>query len=136
MEPTINIGDIVLVKNVNIQDLSEGDIISYRKGESVITHRIDRITVQGNEKIITTKGDNNNTEDDYEITEGNIEGKVEKIIPKVGNISLLLQNKVVIIVVILVMYIMYSRSTKRQQRKNIRRLKRLEYEEKQSIEKK
>ncbi len=134
MQPNINIGDIVVVKKVDINELQVEDIISYRKGKDVITHRINKIETKDKEVVIKTKGDSNNVEDSYEITQESIEGKVVKIIPNIGKLNLLLQNKMIIIIILLTIFLMYSRNIKTQKRKNIRRLKRLEYEEQQDKE--
>ena len=40
MRPEIEIGDIVVAKNVSEDELNVGDIICFRQGQSVITHRI------------------------------------------------------------------------------------------------
>ena len=57
MSPTIEIGDIVIVKiGKNVQ---EKDIITYKNDNSFITHRI--IKIDG--ESIIAKGDNNNTQD-------------------------------------------------------------------------
>ena len=128
MEPNINIGDIVITKEKE-KDLQIGDIISYRKGHSVITHRISQINKNENGDITyKTKGDNNNTEDSEDILSGDIEGKVVKIIPKLGKISLALQNKVIIIVVLIIFYMYISKNYKKNKRLNSRHLKRMEYE--------
>ena len=128
MEPNINIGDIVITKDEE-KDLQIGDIISYRKGHSVITHRISQINKNENGDITyKTKGDNNNTEDSEEIANGDIEGKVVKIIPKLGKISLVLQNKVIIIVVLIIFYMYISKNYKKNKKLNSRHLKRMEYE--------
>lgn len=128
MEPNINIGDIVITKDKE-KDLQIGDIISYRKGHSVITHRITQINKNENGDITyKTKGDNNNTEDSEEIANEDIEGKVVKIIPKLGKASLVLQNKVIIIVVLIILYMYISKNYKRNKRLNLRHLKRMEYE--------
>ncbi len=134
MEPNINIGDIVIVKNLeDKEDIKVGDVISFRKGQSIITHRITNIQYDEKQTIkITTKGDNNNTEDNEEVSYDDIEGKVIKIIPKLGNISLAMQNKTVIIVVIIFFYMYLSRNYKINKKKAARRLKRLEYEEKKT----
>ena len=127
MEPNINIGDIVITKDK--EDLQVGDIISYRKGHSVITHRISQVSYNENgEKIYKTKGDNNNTEDSEEISTADIEGKVVKVIPKLGKISLVLQNKVIIIMVLIVFYMLISKNYKKNKKLNSRHLKRMEYE--------
>ncbi len=131
MEPNINIGDIVIAKNIeDKEDIKVGDVISFRKGQGIITHRITNIQYDENQTIkITTKGDNNNTEDSEEVSYDDIEGRVIKVIPKLGNISLAIQNKMIIIVVIIFFYMYLSRNYKINKRKNARRLKRLKYEE-------
>ena len=63
MKPELDIGDIVIVKSAKIEKLQVGDIISYRQGQSVITHRITEIILEGEQVQYKTKGDNNNTED-------------------------------------------------------------------------
>lgn len=76
MSPTIEIGDIVLVKIG--QDAKEKDIITYKKDNAFITHRI--IEIDG--ESIIAKGDNNNTQDES-ITKDAIVGKVVYIINNV-----------------------------------------------------
>ncbi len=125
MKPNIEIGDVVIVKKE--KELKEGDIISYRKGKSVITHRITSITEENGEKVYRTKGDNNNAEDSEKITEEIIEGKVTKIIPKIGNITFILKNKVTILIAVILLCKYIINSYKKNQRMNMRHLKRLEY---------
>ena len=69
MSPTIEIGDIVIVKIG--QDVQEKDIITYKNDNSFITHRI----IEINGESIIAKGDNNNTQDSA-ITKDAILGKV------------------------------------------------------------
>jgi len=128
MEPNIEIGDIVVVKAE--ENLDIGDVISYRKGQSVITHRITQINKNENGEIeYKTQGDNNNVEDEESIKPSNIEGKVIKIVPKLGNVTLILQNKVIIIFIFIIFYIYVSRNYKKNKKVNERHLKRLKYEE-------
>lgn len=128
MEPNINIGDIVIVKDTQKEELKEGDIISFRQGQSVITHRISEIISNNGEVEYKTKGDNNNAEDSGTIKIDLIEGKVIKIIPGIGKIALFLQRKVVIISILIFLYIYLSYSGAIKTRKNQRRIKRIEYE--------
>lgn len=133
MEPNIKIGDIVVVKEIKNEDnqIKVGDVIAFRKGESVITHRISNIEQDENRILrITTKGDNNNTEDSDTILINNIEGKAVAVIPRIGYFTLALQNKVIIIVIFIMYYIYISRSDNIKRKKRERRMKRLEYEEK------
>ena len=129
MEPNINIGDLVVVQKTK-GELKEGDIISYRKGHSVITHRISQKTENEEGEIIyKTKGDNNNTEDSEEIRKEEIEGKVIKVIPKIGNVTLVLKNKVVATVVVIILSIYIIKNYKKNKKLNSRHKKRMEYEE-------
>ena len=128
MEPNINIGDLVVAKKIK-GELQVGDIISYRKGHSVITHRISQKTEDENgEKIYKTKGDNNNTEDSEEIRKEDIEGKVIKVIPKIGNIMIILKNKVVATIVVIILSIYIYKNYKKNRKLNLRHKKRMEYE--------
>lgn len=76
MAPTIGIGDIVFVKIG--APTKEKDIITYKKGNEFITHRIFKIDGEN----IIAKGDNNNTEDEV-ITKDDILGKVVFVVKNV-----------------------------------------------------
>lgn len=76
MSPTMQIGDIVIVKIG--EEAKEEDIITYKKDNALITHRI----IEINGDSIIAKGDNNNTQDE-EITKDAIVGKVVFIINNV-----------------------------------------------------
>jgi len=69
MSPTMEKGDIVFVKIG--EQTKEKDIITYKKDNEFITHRIMKIDGES----IIAKGDNNNTQDE-EITKDAIIGKV------------------------------------------------------------
>lgn len=77
MSPTINVGDVVIVKIT--KEVYEDDIIVYKEGDNFITHRL----ISKEENKITTKGDANNTEDNP-IEESDVLGKVIDIIPNIG----------------------------------------------------
>lgn len=130
MEPNLQIGDIVIVKKVAQNELEKGDIISYRQGQSVITHRIAEVIDKEGEVEYKTKGDNNNAEDSGTISYEMIEGKVVKHISQVGKIAIILQKKgtIIFIILILYIYILYSSSIKKK--RALRKLKREEFESK------
>ena len=69
MSPTIEKGDIVIIKIGD--EIKENDIITYKKDNVLITHRISKI----NENTIIAKGDYNNT-DDLPIQKEQVIGKV------------------------------------------------------------
>ena len=127
MEPEIKIGDIVIVKEISDDKLKNGDIISFRQGQSVVTHRI--VDINKNEKKYITKGDNNNVEDSQDIDFALIEGKVICKIPFLGKIAQMLQGKITVIVIALMAYIYFSHASKINSIKNRRKVKRMRYEE-------
>lgn len=128
MTPEVQIGDIVIVKNVKENEINEGDIISFRQGRNVITHRISEKFEKNGQIQYKTKGDNN-TEDNQAITYKTIEGKVIRKFPRAGNIVLALKNKMIIIIVAIILLMYFMQSEKERSRRNKRRLKRLAYEQ-------
>ena len=128
MEPNLKIGDIVVVKKVNENELNVGDIISFRQGQNVVTHRISQIKYEYGERVYITKGDNNNTEDNGSIDYSYIEGKVINNIRKAGKVVIFFQGKLSIIIIVLFFYIYLSQTTKINKRKENRKVKRQEYE--------
>ena len=129
MDPALKIGDIVIVKETLEKKLKKGQIISFRQGQSVVTHRIIDVREKDNKKIYITKGDNNNVEDNMEIDASLIEGRVIYRIPFLGRISQMLQGKIIIIVIAIMAYTYFAHSSKVSSRKNRRRVKRLKHEE-------
>ena len=94
MSPTMEIGDIVIIKIG--ENAKEKDIITYKKDDAIITHRI--IKIDG--ESIIAKGDNNNTQDES-ITKDAIIGKVVFIINNVSVWKNVFSEASVIIPVIL-----------------------------------
>ena len=110
MEPNLNIGDIVIVRET--LDIKVGDVISFRENMEIITHRVSDIQKLNGEIKYQTKGDNNNNVDTEFVALKNIEGKVINKIPKIGKVLLLLQRKEIIILAIVAYYIYIIRRSK------------------------
>lgn len=95
MEEQINIGDLVIVKQVDSNFLEKGDIITFRdSGNIVTTHRIVDIKRQNDELCFITKGDKNNVNDEEVIYSDMIEGKYQAKISNLGNVILFIQKLV------------------------------------------
>ncbi len=105
MSGTIEIGDGVLVKLTS--DIQEEDIIVYKKGESLITHRF----IKTEDDKLITKGDANNVQDEP-ITKEDIIGKVIWIIP---NLHFLKKMMITILVILICMSVILQQ---RRNRKN------------------
>lgn len=94
MSGTIEIDDIILVKIT--KDIKKNDIITFKKDNDIITHRI----IDINNNYITTKGDANNQKDEP-IKYENVIGKVVKNYHKLGIwIKVLSDSKVKISIII------------------------------------
>lgn len=81
MEPTIMVGDIIIYKQVDISEVQEGDVIVFRSLDpklrgGAVTHRVIRTKYEYGDYSLTTKGDNNDSEDWDPVTSGNFYGKV------------------------------------------------------------
>ena len=84
MEPTIKTGSIVLTKPMKDYKVEEIITFKVRNSEYPITHRIKDIGAIEGEKYYITKGDANEEEDQLEIRENDIFGKVLFSVPFLG----------------------------------------------------
>lgn len=101
METSIYGGDLVFVKQVDINTLKENDVIAFRKENGkVITHRIIEVVNKG-EKLLKTKGDANTAEDADLVEANNVEGVYIGRIPKLGNFLIFIQQPIGLAVVLL-----------------------------------
>lgn len=117
MEPTIMTGDLVIIQKCNVNELKEGDIIAFRSGNSVITHRILKSTIENGQKMFITKGDNNNTEDRNPVALSDVEGIYTTRIPKLGNFAMFLQTTVGSVLFISIPFILFIITDVNQRRK-------------------
>lgn len=79
MSGTIEVNDLVIIHRQ--ETYTPGDIITYRSGSSLITHRIVELTPGG----FITKGDANNTRDTHPVAPAQIVGRVVAVIPRMGS---------------------------------------------------
>lgn len=87
MEPTVPVGSIIYVKEIDPVEVQPGDIIAFQAGDSVIMHRVvDNKLVEG---TFTTKGDANNGEDMNDVPYEDLIGIVVKHIPIMGQLLIL-----------------------------------------------
>ena len=105
METTINIGDLVIVKKVNSSSIHTGDIIAFKNGNIVISHRAKEVINDSGIYKFKTKGDNNNVADDFIVNSDAIEGIFVNKIPGLGSILLFLGKPIGLLMVILVIII-------------------------------
>ena len=85
MTPEIKKGDVVIIEKIdNTKNLQLGQIIAYEYDDILIVHRlVNKLEVNG-EDYFYTKGDANEIEDGYPITEDMIVGVVNFKVPYIG----------------------------------------------------
>lgn len=111
MLPTISSGDLVLVKEVDVEKLEQGDVIAFREGTSVVTHRIVEVMNEGDAKRFRTKGDNNNVADPLLVRPEMVEGVYLLGIPGLGRAAMFIQTPVGMTLVIalpLILFVTYE----------------------------
>ncbi|MEM4717454.1 MAG: signal peptidase I [Desulfurococcaceae archaeon] len=89
MNPTLNIGDLVIVCNT-CKDLNTGDIIAYISKWGVIVHRV--VEVDENQNYVITKGDANSYVDPDPVPFKYVVGKVLLRIPALGYPAILIHR--------------------------------------------
>lgn len=81
MEPTFKTGGIIYYKHALPEEIKAGDIITFRNGDTFVSHRVNKIE----NNLYETKGDANNTVDAIKIKYSDIVGKdADFCIPYVG----------------------------------------------------
>lgn len=87
MEPAIKTNGISIVKRVSIQEINKGDIVMYiSKNNIPVMHRVVAFTEINGKRALITKGDANEQEDFYPVTEDMLCGKNVMIINSVAPI--------------------------------------------------
>lgn len=135
MQPTLNINDVIIVKDCDIKELKIDDIITFNKDKKIISHRIIKKIEKNDKFFFLTQGDNNNIEDKGLIEEKQIYGKVIFKIPKVGIIVRLLQNKKGFMQIAIFVIIIFVLISMKSEEKNRRKILRKKYEIKKEREK-
>lgn len=110
MQPTYNVGDLILVKVTDPSEIQVGDPVTFNPGstdDSYLTHRvtqkIENYMGTGN-TCFKTKGDANETEDPFVIDGNRMIGVVKMRIPLVGHLVQFVQYNYVIIIVMVVLF--------------------------------
>lgn len=105
MTPTLNVGDVIVVKGVNVEELKVGDIIVFNPPKPYYNgvpwvHRIISIQKINGELYIRTKGDANIYPDPFTLTKSEIIGLVIFKLPYIGLMSLNLWQWVIPLILI------------------------------------
>jgi signal peptidase len=117
MIPTLNVGDIILVRGTDPSTITVGTIIIFHSPydyQMPIVHRVIAITNDGGSIFFQTKGDNNPGPDGWNVPAENLMGVYVAKLPYVGLISLELRGPLgvtlIILLIALIIAIEYSES--------------------------
>ncbi len=130
MEPTIMTNDLIFITNTSKEDLEIGDIISFKTGDYINTHRIVRIEEKNGEEVYITKGDNNNREDRGYVEFQDIEGKYLFRLPGFGKITEILKSKTTLIILLVFLVIISYYEVRISKRRLKRKEERFEFNKK------
>lgn len=119
MEPTYNIGDVIIVKEVKENEIKKGDVITYSVGNSgeTISHRIIDITNENGILQYQTKGDNNNSADSDLVNFNVIQGKVVFKISNLGIIISEITTGTGIAVILLILTLSYIHTNRKEEKR-------------------
>ena len=107
MEPNYPVGSLTYYRSIAFDQIREGDAITFRAGESLVTHRV--VEIDSAQKLLYTKGDHNPTRDNAPVSEDKLVGKTTKIaIPYVGYLAGYGKSIPAIICMILILIISHS----------------------------
>lgn len=88
MQPLLDPGDMIIVRDTNPQDVKVGDVITYLvDSKTLVTHRVIDIFEENGDKSFKTQGDANNTADPNLVSSSNLVGKLSFNIPYGGYVA-------------------------------------------------
>ena len=91
MEPEIPVGSVLYVSPAEPETVEEGQVIAFRSGDSVVTHRV--VRNQFAEGEFVTKGDANNTEDINSVPYRDLIGIVRYHFPMAGRLLMIYSSQ-------------------------------------------
>lgn len=97
MQPDRPPGTLVVVKPVDPQEISTGDVITYQleSGKpTVVTHRVVGVGANGKgESVFITQGDANDTADPVQVNQVQVKGRLWYTVPFAGRINNVVNGK-------------------------------------------
>lgn len=132
MEPSVMTGDMVFVKETDPDSLKVGDVIAYKSGSAVVTHRIVEVKSENGETRYVTQGDANNAADQGMVKPADVEGIYQRRVAGAGNLAMFMQTTtgmILFVVCPLVLFVLWDVIRRQlESRKEVSRTKELEME--------
>ncbi len=112
MEPALPAGSVVIARAQ--ADYAVGDVLSFRQGGAVVTHRIIEETADG----FRTQGDANSAPDSETVPHGAALGRVILCLPHVGRAAMVLQGPLGILALAAVGAVLFLLPSHREKRRD------------------
>ena len=118
MEPELSVGDFIIVKLTDAEDIEVGDVITFNPSsdsEAYLTHRVTEKIEDYDGTGVTcfrTKGDNNDTEDTFLLDESRIIGTVQFNVPVLGYAIRFIQLRWYYVVPLIILIFIFIRLMK------------------------
>lgn len=104
MTPTMPKDTVIIIKKIPISQVEIGDVITFKMGDSNVTHRVVEINNSGRNTVLYTQGDAAQNQGSREtVTEDNFVGVVVFHIPYLGVLLNLIKDNIIIITVCIVL---------------------------------
>ena len=87
MQPSYDVGDVVLDERVAPDAVRPGDVVTFTdpsRDGATVTHRVERLTRNGDQVHFVTRGDANNASEKWAVAANGTIGRVRMRVPKVG----------------------------------------------------
>lgn len=92
MLPIIKVGDVIIVQKITAAEVQTGDIIQFKTENIRVAHRVIDIREENKQRVLVTKGDNNQSADTDPVLPEQVAGRVIGIIPKIGWPSMIIHS--------------------------------------------
>lgn len=105
MEPTFSAGDFILVRTIPYEEVKAGDVITFTRDETIVSHRVKEVTAEG----LVTQGDANHLLDQGRTTKTTYIGKLAFMVPYYGYLIAATQKPIffALLVALLGLYLIY-----------------------------
>jgi len=102
MSPAIQAGDVVIVEDVSADAIDVEDVITFRRGDQLATHRVVEVVERDGVVQFRTKGDANEEPDTQLVTPEEVVGRVSITIPLIGHVVTFAQTQVGILTLVVI----------------------------------
>lgn len=104
MTPTMPVNTVVIVKQIDMKDVEVGDVVTFKMGDSNVTHRVVEKQDTGRNVVLKTQGDAAENQGTREtVTKENYVGTVIYYVKDLGVLLELIKDNIIIIVVCIVL---------------------------------